>query len=483
MGKMRLHKFLAQMGVDSRRKCEKLITDGRVKVNGIIVTKLGSEVDVDKDRIEVDEQVVSKNIPKIYVILNKPKGFLCTHHDPFGRPTIYDLLKKIRYKLNYAGRLDLESEGLVFLTNDGELINHISHPKKEINKVYIVKVKGQVSDNNLKQLKKGIPITPFFTTNPCQVILLKKYRNNSLLKIIISEGKKRQIRKMFAYLGFQILELKRTEIGILKIDDLKPGQYRFLKEKEVKELNNFLENKQDKKGNIVLSNKETGLIITIDGPAAAGKSTIARELALKLGFNYINTGDLYRYVTYRAMAEKLDVNRAQEMNNLSRKIVNKYINETSYHDFVSHLQSITEKIHSPEINEKVSFVARHPSVRKNLIPLQRILIQDGSVVVEGRDIGTVVAPYADLKFFLTADQYTRAMRRFKELRDKEYDITFQEVEKEISSRDHIDSRRKAAPLVKSEDAILINTSNKSIDQVIEEMLKIIKKFYGKNKWK
>ncbi len=165
MGKMRLHKFLAQMGVDSRRKCEKLITDGRVKVNGIIVTKLGSEVDMDKDRIEVDEQVVSKNIPKIYVILNKPKGFLCTHHDPFVRPTIYDLLKKIRYKLNYAGRLDLESEGLVFLTNDGELINHISHPKKEINKVYIVKVKGQVSDNNLKQLKKGIPITPFFTTN------------------------------------------------------------------------------------------------------------------------------------------------------------------------------------------------------------------------------------------------------------------------------------------------------------------------------
>ncbi len=224
-----------------------------------------------------------------------------------------------------------------------------------------------------------------------------------------------------------------------------------------------------------MNNKKAGLVITIDGPAAAGKSTVARELAHKLGFNYINTGDLYRYVTYKAMVKKLDVNKSQEMNNLSRKIVNKFINETSYHDLVSQLQSITKKIHSPEINEKVSFVARHPSVRKNLIPLQRILIQDGSVVVEGRDIGTVIAPFADLKFFLTADQNTRAMRRFNELQDKGYDITFQEVEKEISFRDRIDSKRKTAPLAKSEDAILVNTSNKDITQIVEEMLKIIKK--------
>ena len=243
MVRMRLHKYLAKMGIDSRRKCERLILQGRVKVNGIVVTKLGLEVNVDKDRIEVNEQVVSKNIPQIYLILNKPKGFLCTYYDPFGRPTIYDLLKKIRYKLNYAGRLDLDSEGLIFLTNDGELVNQITHPRKEINKIYIVKVKGQVSGNDLKQLEKGVPITPFFTTNPCQIKLLKKDKSHSLLKIIISEGKKRQIRKMFAYLGFQILKLKRIEIGILKIDGLKPGQYRFLKEKEIKELNNFLENK------------------------------------------------------------------------------------------------------------------------------------------------------------------------------------------------------------------------------------------------
>ncbi len=228
-----------------------------------------------------------------------------------------------------------------------------------------------------------------------------------------------------------------------------------------------------------MNNRKTGLIITIDGPAGAGKSTIARELAYKLGFNYINTGDLYRYVTHCAIIKKLDVNNAQEMDLLSREIVNKYTNEYSYDQFISHLKSITEKIHSPEINKKVSFVARHSSVRKNLIPLQRLLAEEGSIVVEGRDIGTVVIPDADIKFFLIADQHTRTMRRFRELREKGYQILFQEIEKEISSRDYIDSKRKTAPLIKPEDAFLIINMNKSISQVVEEMLEIIQKFQRK----
>ncbi|MFZ2330615.1 MAG: (d)CMP kinase [Atribacterota bacterium] len=228
-----------------------------------------------------------------------------------------------------------------------------------------------------------------------------------------------------------------------------------------------------------MNSKKTGLIITIDGPAGAGKSTIARELARKLGFNYINTGDLYRYVTHCAIIKKLDVNNAQAMDILSREIVNKYINEYSYDQLFSYLKSITEKIHSPEINKKVSFVARHSSVRENLIPLQRLLTTEGSIVVEGRDIGTVVIPDADIKFFLNADQHTRTMRRFRELRKKGYQVLFQEVEKEISSRDSIDSKRKTAPLIKPDDAFLINNTGKSISQVVEEMFEIIQNFQRK----
>ncbi len=223
-----------------------------------------------------------------------------------------------------------------------------------------------------------------------------------------------------------------------------------------------------------MNKKNIGLIITIDGPAGAGKSTAAKELAHKLDFVYINTGDLYRYITYYALHKRLDVNNAQAMNKLSKEIVRKYTQEYSYLDLASHIELITANIHSPEVNKKVSFVARHSLVRENLIPLQRMFAQDGSVVIEGRDIGTVIIPYADIKFYLTANEHTRMMRRYKELQEKGYQITFQDVKKEITCRDYIDSKRKVAPLTKPEDAILIDTTNKNVNEVVEEMLRIIK---------
>lgn len=217
-----------------------------------------------------------------------------------------------------------------------------------------------------------------------------------------------------------------------------------------------------------------GMIITIDGPAGAGKSTVARALADKLGFHYINTGDLYRFITYCAILDNLNVNSAQLMDRLSLKIVEKYIQENSDIDLLSHINSISEKLHSPEVDKKVSFVARHSSVRKNLIPLQRLLVKDGSVVMEGRDIGTIIVPYANVKFFITADEYTRIMRRYRELQEKGYQITFSEVKKEILCRDYIDSRRETAPLAQPEDAIFIDTSHQTVSEVVEEMLEIVR---------
>lgn len=230
------------MGINSRRNCEKLIVKGKVKVNNVIITQLGTEIDTNKDKIKVNNKIVHKKVPRIYVLLNKPRGFLCTYHDPFGRPTIYDLLKKIKIKLNYAGRLDLDSEGLVFLTNDGELINQITHPKKKIKKVYLVKIKGFPNDNDLRVLTNGVPISHIFTTNPCQLKILKKNKNNCIVEISINEGKKRQIRRMFSYLGFQVLKLTRTQIGILNLKGLKSGQYRFLGKQEIINYKQFLEN-------------------------------------------------------------------------------------------------------------------------------------------------------------------------------------------------------------------------------------------------
>lgn len=243
MGKVRLHKYLAGMEIGSRRNCEMLIQNGKVKVNNVIVTELGTIINTDSDTVKVyNKLITTKNILKIYLLLHKPKGFLCTYHDPFGRPTIYDLLKNIKNRLNYAGRLDFESEGLVFLTNDGEIIHKITHPREMVKKVYEVKTKGIPGDNDIRQLRKGIPIGPGIITSPCQVKILKKSLNSSILEITISEGKNRQIRKMLDYLGIQILRLKRTRIGILTIDGLKPGEYRFLGKHEIVKLKNYLKN-------------------------------------------------------------------------------------------------------------------------------------------------------------------------------------------------------------------------------------------------
>ncbi|MDD5635043.1 MAG: pseudouridine synthase [Atribacterota bacterium] len=236
MMKVRLQKYLANNGIDSRRKSEDLIVQGQIKVNNIVVTKLGTKIDPAIDIIKVNDKVIKKKQKNIYIILNKPRGYLCTRHDPFGRPTIYDLLKDIKTKVNYAGRLDYLSEGLVFLTNDGDLIHHLTHPKKSVQKIYVVKIKGYPSQNDLLQLEKGIPLTENFTTSPCKSIILRKNKDNSILQITIHEGKKRQIRRMLSYIGFNVVRLKRIKIGFLTIENLETGKYRYLTPNEIKKI-------------------------------------------------------------------------------------------------------------------------------------------------------------------------------------------------------------------------------------------------------
>lgn len=236
MTKIRLQKYLANNGIASRRKSEELILQGKVKVNSIVVTRLGTKIDTSTDIITVNNRAIEKNYKKIYILLNKPKGFLCTRNDPFGRPTIYDLLKDIKVRINYAGRLDYFSEGLVFLSNDGDCIYKLTHPKKKILKTYIVKVKGFPDKEDLEKLEHGIPLTANFTTRPCKVTLIKKNKSTSVLKIVIHEGKKRQIRRMLSYIDYQVLELKRIKIADLTLDDLKTGQYRHLTPDEIRKI-------------------------------------------------------------------------------------------------------------------------------------------------------------------------------------------------------------------------------------------------------
>jgi len=219
----RLQKLMAHAGIASRRESEKMIEDGRVKVNGKVIREMGFKTDPDKDVIEVDNQIVSVGEEKVYLLLYKPKGYLSTTDDPRGRRTVMDLVD-VPQRIYPVGRLDYDTEGLLILTNDGELTYKFTHPSHEVNKVYHALVKGDPTQQTLATLRRGVLLEDGPTAH-AQVKQLKKIQGNTLLEIIIHEGRNRQVRRMCKAVGHPVLDLKRVAIGDLTLSNLVPGQY------------------------------------------------------------------------------------------------------------------------------------------------------------------------------------------------------------------------------------------------------------------
>ncbi|RMG05636.1 MAG: rRNA pseudouridine synthase [Nitrospirae bacterium] len=234
--KERIQKILANSGICSRRKAEDLIREGRVMVNGR-VAEIGMKADLETDYIRIDGKLVLRPEPRKYIIMNKPRGVITALSDPEGRPTVKDLLKGLRVRVYPVGRLDFNSEGLLLLTNDGDLANRIIHPRHKVPKKYLVKVKGRISDEDIWRLRKGVMLEDGMTL-PAKVRRVRMPRsvNNSWIEITIREGKKRQIRRMLEKIGHPVLKLKRTAINGLKLSGLLPGQWRELSPEEVKRL-------------------------------------------------------------------------------------------------------------------------------------------------------------------------------------------------------------------------------------------------------
>lgn len=232
----RIQKILARAGIASRRKAEELIREGRVLVNGQVAT-LGMKADIEKDYIKVDGKLVIKPEPKVYIMLNKPKGVLTTLEDPEGRPTIKELIRGVKFRVYPVGRLDFYSEGLLLLTNDGELAYRIIHPSHKVPKTYLVKVKGIIDEKDIEKLRRGIMLEDGLTA-PAKIkrIRMPKTEKNSWLEVTIHEGKKRQIRRMFQRVKHPVLKLKRIKVDGLLLGDLPPGQWRYLTPEEVKRL-------------------------------------------------------------------------------------------------------------------------------------------------------------------------------------------------------------------------------------------------------
>ena len=228
---MRLQKIISQAGIASRRKAEELILSGRVSINGVTVIELGTKADPQKDRIEVDGQRIEPQQPRIAILLNKPDGYITSTRDPQGRPTVAQILDHIPARLYPVGRLDFHTEGLLIMTNDGELAQAIEHPSGAIEKSYEVKVKGIPSREKIARLRQGIYLDRRKTA-PAGIRLLNT-RINSWFEVKITEGRKNQIRRMFESIGHPVLKLRRVAIGFLRDPNLKPGEYRHLTRSEI----------------------------------------------------------------------------------------------------------------------------------------------------------------------------------------------------------------------------------------------------------
>ncbi len=233
--KIRINKFLSEAGVVSRREADRLILEGRIQVNNRIVEELGEKIDPERDAVSVDGKRVKKADGPVYLMLNKPAGYLVTLKDPFERPTIRSLLPPSLGRVFPVGRLDLDSEGLLLLTNDGELAFRLSHPRFEVKKTYLVKVRGEPSQETLRRLERGVFIERRKTA-AAKVIVLERRPRSSWLRLEIHEGRKREVRLMCRAVGHDVLELRRVEFGGLALKKLRPGEWRSLESWEIRRL-------------------------------------------------------------------------------------------------------------------------------------------------------------------------------------------------------------------------------------------------------
>ena len=268
----RLQKIISAAGITSRRASEELILAGRVAINGFVVTELGSKADPVTDTITVDGKLLTIAAKRLYILLYKPVGYMTTLDDPEGRPLVTELLKELGERVYPVGRLDYNTEGLLLLTNDGEWANHLMHPRHEVEKEYHVRVRGKVHRSQLEQLAGGVDIEGRKTA-PAKVCMIKEGEQNDWFSLTIHEGRNRQVRRMCEAVSLSVVRLRRVRYGMLSLDTLQPGEFRFLTGSEI----SGLRNPHQKQGTAATKTSAAAQPATADRkaqrPAATSKTT------------------------------------------------------------------------------------------------------------------------------------------------------------------------------------------------------------------
>lgn len=237
MSEERLQKYLANNGICSRRNAEILISEGKISVNGIVVTELGTKINPEKDEVFYNGKKVVQQCEKVYILLNKPIGYVTTVKEQFGRPMVLDLIKQEKNKLLPVGRLDMYTSGALILTNDGDFIYQVTHPKNEVEKTYNVTLRGVVTNSDVEKLEQGVEIEDYISGKAkVKILKIDKEKNISRIQITIHEGKNREVRKMCNAIGKGVIALHRSKIGNIDVKDLKIGEWRYLRNEEIKNI-------------------------------------------------------------------------------------------------------------------------------------------------------------------------------------------------------------------------------------------------------
>ncbi|MFO8059004.1 MAG: pseudouridine synthase [bacterium] len=237
-----MQKIISRAGVASRRRAEEMIAEGRVSVNGVVEREPGVKADASRDEVRVNGKLLGPSAEPVYLALHKPEGYVSTVSDPEGRPTVMDLLRKVKSRVFPVGRLDYDTSGLLILTNDGELTNFLTRPASEVEKIYQAKLKDRLSPQTIEELKKG-PAIGGPPLRPARVNLLKYSGRHTWLELIITQGRTRQIRRMGEAVGHPVQKLKRVAVGPVKLGDLSPGEFRYLTDREVSGLKRLMAKK------------------------------------------------------------------------------------------------------------------------------------------------------------------------------------------------------------------------------------------------
>jgi cytidylate kinase len=475
---VRIQKALAAAGVASRRAADTLVAAGRVTVNGVPAVT-GQKVDPAADRVLVDGRPIESGRRLTYLALAKPVGVTSTVSDRHATTTVVDLvprrLREPAGRIYPVGRLDRDSEGLLLLTNDGAWAHRVLHPSHAVEREYAIAVGAPLTPPRLARLRDGIELEEGLArlaglrlASGAEIRGIERAMGPSLRDVVwyravLRQGWRRQLRRMFAAVGSPVERLVRVRVGTVRLGAMRSGEVRELTVSE--------------RGSLEAPPRarERGLVVSLDGPASSGKSSVGGAAALVLRYRFCDTGVLYRALTWLAVQRGVESGDAASV----AALVPELEVAADDHGRVDRVRvggvDVTGSLHDAEVERLVSTVARQADVRAALLPIQRQLARGGRIIMAGRDIGTVVLPDADLKLYIEVSPEERARRRAEE---RGLDPTGREAEElaaELRRRDRVDSTRTVAPLRIPDDAVVIRSEGNRLEETVDAVVAAVRR--------